>query len=103
MTEGGERQMKRNETDLFDAFVKVEEQHMNKILMNIDIPKPHRLGHMVLYTDYLQVVAELYAQVLTYQQLVDNLQKQNRYLIAKMQNSISVDTTFNGDSREGVN
>lgn len=92
---GGTRQMKKKKIELSDAFKKSEEHHIKDVLNHINLPEPHRLGHMVLYTDYLSVVAELYAQVLTYQQLVDNLQKQNRFLMAKMQNVVDVKTSFN--------
>lgn len=93
--------MKKKKIELSDAFRMSEERHMNDVLGHIDLPEPHRIGHMVLYTDYLSVVAELYAQALTYQQLVNNLQKQNRFLMAKMQNIVEVRVPFgNGNGGE---
>lgn len=86
---------KSGKPDLHDSYASAEEDRMNGILASIHLPKPHMLGrHLVLMSDYLYVVSELYATVLTYQQLVDNLKKTNDYLIAKMDHYVNYTKQF---------
>lgn len=83
-----------------EAYGAMEEEHMRKVLSSIDLPEPHRFGPVVLFTDYLSVVAELYSTVMTYQQLIDGLQKQNRFLIGKIQARVDESKPFLKDMGE---
>lgn len=85
---------------LGDTYAREEEWHMQKALAGIDLPNPHRLGPVVLFTDYLNVVAELYSTVMTYQQALDGLQKQNRYLMAKVQSRVDESKPYGKESKK---